>query len=367
MDSIITVAKRFTSGQLSVTAFAQRLIARLATFNRTYRAFSHLARNIESQAEILHSELEAAGTRSGLHGLGISLKGNIPVAGLPWTEGSPIYANRIAATDAGIVAQARRAGGVILGTTTLPELAIHATANRFEPLGVNPWDKRRSAGTSSTGAGVAAALALAHVNIGTDSGGSIRNPACYCGTVGFMPSIGKLSLDGIPNYAPTFSTVGLITRNVGDAKTAFQVLAELPPQRQQPTGRLLVVRDLIEKMCDDETLQLFTEALDHLRRDGITLIETTLPGWLEAERAAAQISLFEYGQILIRMRLERAGEDIRAKATAAAAITAMEADAARIVCAQVKRAFLDALERAGADAIVTPTSPFPAPTQQSAI
>jgi aspartyl-tRNA(Asn)/glutamyl-tRNA(Gln) amidotransferase subunit A len=142
----------------------------------------------------------------------VSVKGNLSVAGLPWTEGSALYRERVASEDAELVARIRHAGGIVLGTTTLTEFAMYAPDNPAEPLALNPWDAARTPGGSSAGAGVAALLGMAVVNIGTDSGGSVRNPACHCGVVGFMASVGALSLSGSANYAPTLGTAGLIGR-----------------------------------------------------------------------------------------------------------------------------------------------------------
>jgi Asp-tRNA(Asn)/Glu-tRNA(Gln) amidotransferase A subunit family amidase len=314
---------------------------RIAALNRTYRAFSNLA---------TESELRKAGFT-------VSVKGNIPVKGLPWTEGSALYAGRIARQDAAIVARARAAGGVVVGTTTLSELAMYGVTNPFEPMGLNPWNVERTAGGSSTGAGVAAALGMAQVNIGTDSGGSIRNPACHCGVVGFMPRIGALPLEGTPNHTPSLSTIGLIGHSVGEVETAYRVLAEVPPA-PAPGHRLLVLRGLVERMCDDETQALFFAAL---AAAGLELIEAEIPGWLEGERAAGVVSLYESGQALARMDLSRASDGIRARAAAAAKLKDEQVSAARAACAELRRNVAAALQSARADAIATPTWPFAAP------
>lgn len=294
-------------------------------------------------------QLEAA-PRGPLHGLAVTVKGSIPVAGLPWTEGSALYAGRVAQQDAAIVARARAAGGVVVGTTTLSELAMYGVENPFEPMGLNPWDPARTAGGSSTGAGVAAALGMGHVNIGTDSGGSIRNPACHCGVVGFMPSRDALSLAGQPLHVPSLTTVGLIGKTVDDVEMAWQALAEAPGTPQKPPARVIVPRKLIEEMCDDETLTLFDQALT---RSGVQVVEQEIAGWREGERAAGIVSLAECGVALAGMDLARASEGIRARAANAARLSAQEVAAAREACAR--------LEAELADTVVTPTWPFAAP------
>ncbi len=323
-------------------------IARIARLNPVYRAFSHLAADTEGQAQT---------ARGPLQGLAVSVKGSLPVAGLPWTEGSAIHADRIAREDAAVVARARAAGGVVVGTTTLSELAMYGVVNPFEPMGLNPWNAERTAGGSSTGAAVAAALDLAQVNIGTDSGGSIRNPACHCGVVGFMPRIGALPLEGGPNHTPSLSTIGLIGRSVGEVEKAYRALAEVPPAPAL-ARRLLVPRELIERMSDEETLALFTAALT---RCDFELVSSEIAGWLEGERAAGVVSLFESGQALARMELSRASEGIRLRAANAAKLTAKDVEDARKACAALRRNVASALQAAGADAIATPTWPFAAP------
>ena len=321
--------------------------ARIAQLNPVYRAFSHVAPPAEPQA------------RGPLGGLAVSVKGNLPVAGLPWTEGSGLYSGRIAPRDAAIVARARAAGGVVVGTTTLSELAMYGVTNPFEPMGLNPWNVARTAGGSSTGAGVAAALGMAQVNIGTDSGGSIRNPACHCGVVGFMPRIGALPLAGAPNYTPSLSTVGLVGRSVSDVDKAYRVLAEVePPAAPTPRRKLLVLRRLIDEMCDEETHELFSAALSRI---GFEFQEVDIPGWLEGERAAGVVSLGESGHALARMDLSRASAGIQARAAAAARLSNAELALARAACHTLKQNVATALRQAGADAIVTPTWPFAAP------
>lgn len=303
------------------------------------------------------AERQAQTARGPLQGLAVSVKGNLPVAGLLWTEGSAIHADRIASHDAAIVARARAAGGVVVGTTTLSELAMYGVVNPFEPMGLNPWNVERTAGGSSTGAGVAAALDLAQVNIGTDSGGSIRNPACHCGVVGFMPRIGALPLDGGPNHTPSLSTIGLIARSVGEVEKAYRALADVPPA-PAPQRRLLVLHALIARMCDDETQALFLSAIERTRFD---IVETDIPGWLEGERAAGVVSLYESGQALAHMDLSRASEGIRARAANAAQLTAGSVNEAKSACARLRRNVAAALQAADADAIATPTWPFAAP------
>jgi len=278
---------------------------------------------------------------------------------LPWTEGSAIFAGRIATHDAEIVTQAREAGGVITGTTTLSELAMYGVENPFETMGLNPWNVTRTAGGSSTGAAVACALGLADVNIGTDSGGSIRNPACHCGVVGFMPRIGALSTVGKANHTPSLSTIGLIARSVSLIRRAFGALGG-GTQEITPNRRLLVPAALIETMSDKPTRTIFDHALQALRDAGFVLIERDIDGWLAAEHAAGLISLFECGRALATMDLARASNGIRDRAVQAKGLPDDSIAAARTTAAQFKTTLHEILAAMQADAVLTPTWPFAA-------
>ncbi|MGH7268344.1 MAG: amidase, partial [Candidatus Rokuibacteriota bacterium] len=227
--SLARQAEAIRARRVSIPEVVEAQLGRIATLNARYRAFSYLDEaGALAAARRLQAELEADRARGPLHGITVSVKGSLPVAGLPWTEGSALYRDRVAGTDAELVDRARRAGGVVLGTTTLSELAMYAPDNPAEPLGLNPWDEARTSGGSSTGAGVAAVLGMAVVNVGTDAGGSIRNPACHCGAVGFMASPDRLPLGGSPSYAPSVGTAGLIGREVDDVRVAFEVLRAGP-------------------------------------------------------------------------------------------------------------------------------------------
>ncbi|MCF3934781.1 amidase [Acuticoccus sp. M5D2P5] len=327
--------------------------AEIARFNDRFRAYSHLCEDIEAQLANLPD--------GPLRGITVSVKGNIPVAGMPLTEGSAIFADRRATADAAIVARLRAAGAVILGHTTLSELAMYGVTNPFEPMGLNPYDVTRTAGGSSTGAGVAAALGMAHINIGTDSGGSIRNPACHCGVVGFMPRIGVLPLGGKVNHTPSLSTLGIIARSVDDVALAFAATAEPHEPAPPLKKRLIVPSRLIETMCDAETLALFEAALKRASAAGFDLVERDVEGWIAAERAAGIVSMAEGGRALAAMDISRASDGIKARAAAAANLEPAEVDAARAACATFKDALAAALDGCGADAVITPTWPFPAP------
>jgi Asp-tRNA(Asn)/Glu-tRNA(Gln) amidotransferase A subunit family amidase len=333
---------------------------RISGLNARYRAYSYLAQVPLELVAQLDAESNAKRLRSSIHGLFISIKGNIPVANLPWTEGSAIFGDRIAEKDAHIVRKLREGGGVVLGTTTLSELAMYGVENAFEPMGLNPWDVRRTAGGSSTGAAVAAALALADISIGTDSGGSVRNPACHCGCVGFMPSMRAVTMEGIPDHTPTLSNIGIIARSVRRVQAAYEVVAGRAKAAPM-SGRLLVPSQLIGEMCDEESLTIFNGALKRMKAAGFELVEREIAGWREGELAAGTVSLSESGQAVARLDLSRASSALKERAVRGQALPQHEVEAARLAMSEFRSNLSVSLKTMEADAVITPTWPFAAP------
>src|SRR6185312_14455752 len=203
-------------------------------------------------------------------------------------------------------------------------------------------------------------LDLADVNICTDSGGSIRNPACHCGVVGFMPRIGALTTAGKANHTPSLSTIGLIARSVPIIVRAFAALGG-GEQKTTPSRRLLIPARLIETMSDEATRVIFDKARQVLSAAGFTLIEREIDGWLEAEHAAGVISLSECGHALAAMDLSHASKGIRERAAQARTLTGDTVAGARATAARFKSALNEAFEAVQADAVFTPTWPFAAP------
>lgn len=354
-------AVALSSGAMGVAELVRECRARIDRFNPVFHAFSHLASTPPSEPEALQRELSSGRPRSPLHGFTVGVKGNIPVARLPWTEGSAIFAHRVAAADAAVVARARRAGGIVLGCTTLSELAMYGVRNSFETMAINPWNPERTAGGSTAGGGVAACLGMATVNIGTDSGGSIRNPACHAGAVGFMASNGALPVAGVPVHVPSFPGLGLIARSLADTIAAYTSLRTRAPVEMDLTRRLLVPMPLIAEMCDDETAALFSEALRRLERGGFTLIECDIASWQRGEAAAGVISHFESARTLARFDPAKLSDGLRARRDAGLALGEQPISDARRALADLSTEMAMALDRANADALVSPTWPFAAP------
>ena len=175
----------------------------------------------EAEARVVRGEALGA-----LHGLPVAIKDTENTAGLRTTYGSPIYRDHVPEADDRAVAAIRRAGGVVLGKTNVPEWAAGAnTRNAVYGATGNPFDPARSAAGSSGGSAAALACAMVPLATGSDLGGSLRNPAAFCGVVGFRPSPGLVPNEGRPLGWSPLSVLGPMGRTVPDACLLLSAMA----------------------------------------------------------------------------------------------------------------------------------------------
>ena len=182
----------------------------------------------------VHVDRQARSSQGSIAGVTLAVKDNLPVAGMPWTEGSAVWRERIADHDTAPVTRARAAGAAILGKTNLPELAAAVgTTNTIFPATNNPWREGFTPGGSTGGGAAAVAAGMATVAMGTDMGGSIRIPASCCGVVGLRPTPGRVICE--ITDAAGLSVVSPLGRSVADVRLLFSVMAQEPPP--EPPGR----------------------------------------------------------------------------------------------------------------------------------
>ena len=156
------------------------------------------------------------------------MKDNIYVNGLKCTAGSKILEQFYPMRDASCVAVRRKVGAIVLGTTNMNEFASGITGvNPIYGSSRNPWNKEHISGGSSGGSCVSVSAGMVAFSIGTDTGGSIRVPASFCGVAGLKPTYGKISSEGVIALAPSLDHIGIITRNVFDTYTIFKIITNL--------------------------------------------------------------------------------------------------------------------------------------------
>ena len=201
-----------------------------------------------AEARAAEHEIGSGGYRGPLHGIPISVKDLIDVAGTPTTSGSAVPA-RNGVPDAPVVARLRQAGAIVIGKTNLHEFAFGTTSDETAFGAVrHPKDPRRSPGGSSGGAAVALVEGMCFGSVGTDTGGSIRIPSAACGTVGLKPTSGELPCDGIVPLSTTLDHVGPMARTVADARLLFAAMGGRSTSDASPAVLRLAVPD--DYFCD---------------------------------------------------------------------------------------------------------------------
>jgi len=213
--------------EVSPAELTRDCLARIQKLNSTLNAFiTVLADSALAQARRAEQEIFRGRYRGPLHGIPIGLKDIIDTADARTTAASALFKNRIPAQDAEIVRRLRAGGAVILGKQNLHEFA-YGGSSMISYFGEvhNPWDTSRIAGGSSGGSAASVSAGLGYAAIGTDTAGSIRLPAAYCGVVGLKPTFGRVSARGVIPLSESYDHVGPITNSVCDAALVLQVLA----------------------------------------------------------------------------------------------------------------------------------------------
>jgi aspartyl-tRNA(Asn)/glutamyl-tRNA(Gln) amidotransferase subunit A len=223
--SLTDAAQLIERGELSPVDLTQACLDRITARNGELRAFiTVLADQAIAAARHAEQEIAKGQYRGALHGIPVSVKDLVDIAGVPTTSGSAVPAP-LPRHDAPVVTNLRRAGAVIVGKTNLHEFAFGTTSDETAFGAVrHPGDPTRSAGGSSGGAAVAIVEGMSLGSVGTDTGGSIRIPSAACGITGLKPSFGEISCEGVVPLSATLDHVGPMTRTVADAGLLYDAL-----------------------------------------------------------------------------------------------------------------------------------------------
>ena len=217
-------------GEISSEAATSAYLDRIDALDKKLGAYQHVARQSALETAGAIDELLAAGTDLGpMMGVPIAIKDIYAVEGMPTTNGSLIETDHITGPEGTFVRGLKQAGCVILGKTKTVEFALGVTGvNEARGTPWNPWDasNKRIPGGSSSGSAVATAAGLCAFAMGSDTGGSIRIPACFNGLFGLKTSIGLWPTDGVFPLSPTLDTIGPICRNARDAALLFSVVSD---------------------------------------------------------------------------------------------------------------------------------------------
>ncbi len=361
--------------EVSPVELTRACLERIEQANPELNAFITVSvDHAQAEARNAEQEIQQGHWRGPLHGIPISLKDLFDTAGVRTTAASALYLDRVPAEDAEVARRLRAAGAIILGKTNLHEFAYGGSGlvSHFGPAH-NPWDTERVTGGSSSGSAAAVAAGLCYASIGSDTAGSIRLPAAYCGIVGIKPTYGLVPLRGVIPLSWSLDHAGPLARTARDAAIVLRAIAGYDPR--DITSAKILGEDYaaaLERMPEPLTIGLarnFFDDLDpEIKRTVDTAIlqlqqfgqlhELTVP--VERDRTVASAETYAYHAKFVAESADKYQPETLRRIRTGADISA--ADYIR------KKQELDDLRRHAielfreADVIVTPTVPIPPPT-----
>ena len=295
-QTIAALAERLSRREVSAVELMRAVIERTRAVEPRVRAFnSRDEADALAQAAASDARRAAGGVLGPLDGIPIGLKDVIAVKDQPLTASSRMLANFISPYDATVTTRLRRAGAVLWGRLNCDEFAMGSSTENsaFHPTS-NPWDLARVPGGSSGGSSAALAAGEAIATLGSDTGGSIRQPAALCGVVGLKPTYGLVSRFGLVAYASSLDQIGPMTRTVEDASILLGAIAghderdstslrvEMPDYRAELAARrgpwrIGIPKEYFGEGLDPEVGAAVERAVEHYRRLGCEVKPVSLP------------------------------------------------------------------------------------------
>jgi aspartyl-tRNA(Asn)/glutamyl-tRNA(Gln) amidotransferase subunit A len=293
--SLAAMANGIAAGDFTATELTTRLLQRIETAGRDLNAFITVTADLALSAAASADKARAAGKAGPLNGVPIVHKDLFCTAGVRTTCGSRMLENFVSPYDAAVVERLKNAGAVSLGKTNMDEFAMGSSneTSYFGPVR-NPWNPSLSPGGSSGGSAAAVAARIVPAATGTDTGGSIRQPAALTGTVGIKPTYGRVSRYGMVAFASSLDQAGVISRTAEDAARLLTVMAGFDPRDSTSVDRPVpdyaaglgapvkglkigIVRQHFDAGLDAQCAARVREALAALESEGAVLTEVNLP------------------------------------------------------------------------------------------
>ncbi|MGA8035202.1 MAG: amidase [Candidatus Acidiferrales bacterium] len=375
--TIRETARLLRARKLSSLELANEALARIERLDPSLNAFITITADLaRSQARAADRELRAGKVRGLLHGIPITIKDNYWTRGVRTTAGSPILADFVPAADSAVAARLAEAGVVLLGKTNLNEFAygIHGLNPHYGEVH-NPWLLDRTTGGSSSGSAAALASGIGFGSVGTDTGGSLRIPASFCGIVGFKPTYGLVSVDRIVPLAASLDHAGPLARTVEDVSILFEAIRGAYPRLvhqkrraseagKQPRLKLGWPKNYFFDLVDAEVQTAIKRAVKLLESIGARTENVSLPHLDESVDASTNVGLAEASsyhtsQGYFPKRAAEYGEDVRKRLELGLHVSAVDYIAAAHVRAELTHDYDRAFE--SVDAIVAPATTCTAP------
>ena len=382
--TIADTARRIRKRELSPIKLAELYLERIETLNPALNAYLTLTKDQAlTAARAAEREIRRGKYRGPLHGIPFSIKDNLAMRGVRTTAGSKILAEWVPDFDATAVTRLRESGAVILGKTHMHEWAKGSHGiNPFYGTTHNPWDLKRVPGGSSGGSAVAVAASLCMASIGTDSAGSIRNPASLCGVVGLKPTYGRVStFGGVPGTGGhSTNHFGILTKTVEDCALVLQAIAGRDPKdalsAEAPVPRYArrigkevrglkagLLRGYFDDDVVDEVRGALGEAAKTFKSLGMKIEEVSIPHLdliPAVQTATSRSEGMSDHEIYLRTRPRDYSPGLLYSQIAGLLIPA----SVFVTAQRVRRLICEEFERAleKVDVIIAPTVPVPAPT-----
>jgi len=299
--SVTAIGARLRDGSVTAVDLVRATLSRIAERDPAYGSFyTVLEAAALAEAERADRDLRAGTDRGPLHGIPVGIKDVIDVAGVPTTANAPGRAGDLAAADAEVVRRLRAGGAIIIGKLATYEWAtVGPDKQGLYPPARNPWNRDHITGGSSSGCAVAVAGGLIRTSVGTDTGGSVRGPSFYCGTVGLKPTYGLVPRDGALDLAPSLDHIGTVSASVAEAAVTLDVISgRTGPQAAssrigEPVSGLRIGYARNWFAHDAQTMPEVTAAMDAavsvLSQQGGAVSEVDLPDYEQIEVAVATV------------------------------------------------------------------------------
>ncbi|XP_052178897.1 glutamyl-tRNA(Gln) amidotransferase subunit A, chloroplastic/mitochondrial [Diospyros lotus] len=301
---ILTIRKSLLSRQTTAVDLAAAYLDRLRRTEPHLRSFLHVSDTVLKEAEEIDRRIQRNEELGPLAGVLVAVKDNICTADMPSTAGSRILEGYRPPFDATAVRKLRESGAIIVGKTNLDEFGMgSSTEGSAYQVTANPWDLSRVPGGSSGGSAAAVSARQCVVSLGSDTGGSVRQPASFCGVVGLKPTYGRVSRYGLVAYSSSLDVIGCFGSSVSDTGILLHAISghdrfdATSSKRQVPNFisqfsskesleskplkglRVGVIRETLEEGVDAEVISSIRGAASHLEELGCIVTEVSLPSF----------------------------------------------------------------------------------------
>jgi len=292
MLTIAELRKQYLSGEVTPTDFIKKTLAEIHVKNKDINAFLEIYDEVEEEAKKATERFVEEGEKAPpLLGIPVAIKNNILIKGRKATAASKMLESYVATYDATVITRLKEAGAILIGAANMDEFAMGGS-NESSAFGVvkNPRDTTRVPGGSSGGSAAAVAMEGVPVALGTDTGGSVRQPASYCGVVGFKPTYGAVSRYGLMAMGSSLDQAGPLTSTVADAELIHSIISGLDPKdsttiaddtypevTSKDTYTFGVPKHFLTEGVDPDVLKSFNEHVEMLKSLGHKIVDIELP------------------------------------------------------------------------------------------